>query len=329
MLRPREPDREPRCFLVQRVPPTEAGPSLPKGRLLDAYGGEQIQFAAGVGARLRGVHHESEIALGGQHIGDQGDVSDLGVFGVLARTLVTAHRPAAPQCTEPRTAAEPLDQRRQLGVVGVPAGRRTEVGDERLLERRPLGRRLPHARQLTQEHPHQDVALLRLMDGQLTECGREQLVPVQQLPGGVVERQWIGGELVHDPVQVRRDHTRDPPGVCDVAGHPQEVGVLVVGQPQGAGQCGAHLRRGCPHPPLLEPDHVLDRDAGQHGELRTPQAGNPSGGPVPPPHLRGIQPIPPRPQRVTELIHARHHPSPRRTAGWYPVHQEAPWLPPT
>lgn len=82
-------------------------------------------MAAGLGAWLRRVLHEAEVrVLGVEDVGVHGDIADIRVLDEFVRTLVTAHRSAAPQLAEPWAEVQPRYQRREVGISSSRAGRR-------------------------------------------------------------------------------------------------------------------------------------------------------------------------------------------------------------
>src|SRR6266568_7553502 len=101
----------------QPGPPDEAerGPSSLRRHPLEPNGRKEFEFAAGVGAWLRRVHHEAEVrVLGVEDVGVHGDVSDIRVLDEFVRTLVTAHRSEAPQLAEPWAEVQPRYQCREV-----------------------------------------------------------------------------------------------------------------------------------------------------------------------------------------------------------------------
>ena len=110
-----------------------------------------------------------------------------------------------------------------------------------------------------------------------------------------------GGDLAARPGGRRRG----------LAGHPEQVVAFVGGEHQGPGQRGQHLARGVRAAGLLQPDVVVDRQAGQLGHFLTAQ---PRGAPpcrvrAGRPTWRGLQPGAAGAQEGRQLGAVDHGPS--------------------
>src|SRR6516165_8647707 len=215
-------------------------------------------------------------AVGDQALAGLGDVQDLALELEQAGPWVVdalEHRPAdldlvrGPHLGELRGEREQFgDEAFDLGVARVAGVPGAQVGDRGPGEAEDVLVVPDGIGWWPAEHPADHVPVR--VPGQVADEGYGELVPGQDVVGGVDHVGGRGGHAVQQVPDARRDLAAWPcPLRRDLAGHPEQVIPLVGGQHQRAGQRGQHLPRWMRAAALFQPDVVVDRHAGQLGDL--------------------------------------------------------------
>ena len=180
-----------------------------------------------------------------------------------------------------RTLVELLQQPGQARVVGVAARHRAEVGHGLrcgggALVRRTADRAPGRVGRVGQEPEPRLVAPLRAQPRPVAVQRRGHRVPGQYVALGAGHQRGQVVEPVDQPEHARPHVQVDLPGVRRRrAGEVEDVVALVGVQTEGAAQRGQHLFRRLRTAGLLEPDDVVDADAGQHRQLLAAQPRHP------------------------------------------------------
>jgi hypothetical protein len=185
-----------------------------------------------------------------------------------------------PQLGEPGAAVKRLaDQRGQARVCRVPGGCPAQVGDDRQVgdvrdrrHHRPP-RDASAVRRGGEPGAHQ-VAVIRAEGRRVAEQRRPASVPPDQPPVGGEYPDRDVAKPGENALRAWRDVVADPPVAWRLQpGEAIQVVAFGAGELQGAGEGAGDLRRRRGRPSLLEPDHVVDGDAGEIGQFLAPQPG--------------------------------------------------------